>query len=128
MDDTDHPQTFSILPAECVGVATQNDDGTLDIGGLSVQLGKVWWNDNQIAVYVRRLNHDLTVIEIHMAHHDGLAQEELDTQNEEAQRYPLGPKEYWRSQQVGKWTYGADGHLMTNEEFEADWDESDDDE
>jgi len=22
---------------------------------------------------------------------------------------------------VGKYTYGADGHLMTNEDFEADW-------
>jgi hypothetical protein len=58
-----------------------------------------------------------------IAQHDGYAQEELDDENEEAERYPLGPKEYWRSKIVGKWTTGADKHLITNEEFEADWDE-----
>lgn len=127
----DEPKTFLILPAEYVGSARQNDDGTIDIGGLSVQLGRVWWNDNAIGVYVRRINTDLTVIEIHMARHDGLSQEELDHQNDEAMRYPLGPKEYWRSEMVGKYTYGPDGHLMTDEEFEIDWAEDcdcDDDE
>jgi len=52
---------------------------------------------------------------------DGYAQEELDAENAEAVRYPLGPKEYWRGRMVGKYTYGLDGHLMTNEDFEADW-------
>jgi hypothetical protein len=29
--------------------------------------------------------------------------------------------EYWRGRMVGKYTYGADGHLMSNEDCEADW-------
>lgn len=52
---------------------------------------------------------------------EAAAQEELDVENAEAGRYPLGPKEYWRGRMVGKYTYGSDGHLMTNEDFEADW-------
>jgi hypothetical protein len=51
----------------------------------------------------------------------GLAQEELDEENREAERYPLGPKAYWRSKMVGKYTYGLDQHLMTDEEFEQEW-------
>lgn len=39
----------------------------------------------------------------------------------EAERYVLSPKEYWRSAMVGKYTYGADQHLMTDQEFEEDW-------
>ena len=34
-----------------------------------------------------------------------------------------GPKEYWRGRMVGKYTYGSDGHQMTDEDFEADWPE-----
>jgi death-on-curing protein len=52
---------------------------------------------------------------------DEYAQEELDQENDEANRYPLGPKEYWRGRMVGKYRYGRDGHLMTNDEFESDW-------
>lgn len=52
------------------------------------------------------------------------AQEELDAENAEAERYPLGAKEFWRSRLVGKATYGADAHPMTNEECESDWDQS----
>jgi hypothetical protein len=50
----------------------------------------------------------------------------LDAKNEEAERYPLGPKEYWRGEMVGKYRYGSDSHVMTNEEFEADWEEGED--
>jgi death-on-curing protein len=80
---------------------------------------------NPAAVYVRRLSgktEGLSVSEIIISVvGDGYAQEELDAENAEAARYPLGPKEYWRGRMVGKYTYGADGHLMTNEDFEADW-------
>lgn len=80
---------------------------------------------NPAAVYVRRLSgktEGLSVSEIIISVvGDGYAQEELDAENAEAARYPLGPKEYWRGRMVGKYTYGADRHLMTNEDFEADW-------
>jgi hypothetical protein len=36
-------------------------------------------------------------------------------------RYPLGPKEFGRNRLVGKATYGQDGHLMTDAEFDEDW-------
>ena len=58
---------------------------------------------------------------IHMAQHSGLFDEELAYQGEQAENYPLGPKEYWRSEMVGKYTYGLDNHFMTNEEFEEYW-------
>ena len=45
----------------------------------------------------------------------------LDAENEEAERYPLGLKEFWRSRLVGKATYGIGGHPMTDAEFELDW-------
>ncbi len=80
---------------------------------------------NPAAVYVRRLSgktEGLSISEIIISVvGDGYAQEELNAENAEAVRYPLGPKEYWRGRMVGKYTYGADGHLMTNEDFEADW-------
>jgi death-on-curing protein len=80
---------------------------------------------NPAAVYVRRLSgktEGLSISEIIISVvGDGYAQEELDAENAEAARYPLGPKEYWRGRMVGKYTYGADGHLMTDEDFEADW-------
>jgi prophage maintenance system killer protein len=80
---------------------------------------------NPAAVYVRRLSgktEGLSISEVIISVvGDGYAQEELDAENAEAARYPLGPKEYWRGRMVGKYTYGRDGHLMTNEDFEADW-------
>jgi len=122
-----------ILPAEFIGHAAHGDDGILRIGTprsdgsgvVEIRLIKGdlprWWNDKTVAVYVRRSAHDLSVVEIQMAQHSGLFDEELEYQNEQAENYPLGPKEYWRSEQVGKYTYGIDNHLMTNEEFEAEW-------
>lgn len=109
-----------ILPAEFIGNA-RIVDGRLDIGGVKIQLGD--WGPSGVSIYVRRSSADLTVMEICMARHDGLAQEELDQENLEAERYSLGPKEYWREKIVGKYTCGPDGHLVTNDEFEKDWDE-----
>ena len=132
-------QEFTILPAEFVGNAAHGDDGILRIGTPSsdgsgvveIRLTKGdlprWWRTNTVAVYVRRFAHDLSVVEILMAQHSGLFDEELEYQNEQAKIYPLGPKEYWRSEQVGKYTYGIDNHLMTNEEFEEDWCEFEED-
>lgn len=119
------PDPVLILPAEFVGLA-RTVEGQLDIGGVKVTAE--WSVDGTVAVYVRRESATLRVMEIHMAKHDGLAQEELDEENAEAERYPLGPKEYWRSKMVGKYRYGADAHLMTEDEFEEDWfDDSEDD-
>jgi hypothetical protein len=136
---------FYIMPAEHVGEARHGDNGILRIGEagpdgtgvVEINLARTgldpagyccWWNTHTVGVYVRRASDDLSVIEIHMARHDGLSQEELDAENAEAERYPLGAKEYWRAKMVGKYTYGPDGHLMTNEEFEADWAEGCDEE
>ena len=110
-----------ILPAECIGVV-ETVDGKLDIGGLKVEVGP--WGQGRIAVYVRRLSSDLQIAEIHMARHDGLCSEELEEQNRQAEIYPLGPKEYWRGVMVGNYTYGEDQHLMTSDDFEKDWEES----
>lgn len=112
---------FYILPAEFVGMAEIDKDGYLDIGG--VKILAPW---GTVGVYVLRSSDDLSVIEIHMARHDGLAQEELDRENAEAERYPLGPKAYWREKMVGKYRYGTDHHLMTDAEFEEDWYDDDD--
>ena len=129
-------QKFTILPAEFVGNAAHGDDGVLRIGTprsdgsgvVEIRLTKgdlqCWWHTKTVSVYVRRFSDDLSVAEIHMAQHSGLFDEELAYQNEQAENYPLGPKEYWRSEQVGKYTYGKDNHLMTNEEFEAEWEEA----
>ncbi len=123
----------NILPPEFIGHAAHGDDGILRIGTprsdgsgvVEIRLTKGdlprWWRDKTVAVYVSRSAHDLSVVEIQMAQHSGLFDAELEYQNEQAEIYPLGPKEYWRSEQVGKYTYGIDNHLMTNEEFEEDW-------
>ena len=46
-----------------------------------------------------------------------VAQEELEPENAEARRYPLGAKEFWRNRLVGKASYGQDVHLMTDAEL-----------
>lgn len=116
----DESQTHCILPAEHVGDA-QVRDGLLDLGGLKIPMAPWIRGDGMVNVFVRRDSTDLSVFHILMSRGDGLVQEELDHQNEEAERYPLGPKEYWRSKMVGKYLYGPDNHLMTDEEFEMDW-------
>ena len=108
---------FYIMPAEFVGMAEEKD-GVLNVGGLEVNTGG-WWNTGDIAVYVRRNSQNLQVIEVVMAKHDGLSQEELDSQNDEAARYPLGAKEYWRSKHL------AEGN--TEEEFNDFWGGDEDD-
>jgi hypothetical protein len=104
----------NILPAEYFGLAQVTDD-YLDVGGLRIKMD--WRGCSNVPVFVRRNSDDLSVAEVILAHHDGYAQEELDAQNAEANRYPLGKKEYWRTQMVGKYTDGK-GHPMTDEQFE----------
>ncbi len=122
-----------ILPPQFIGDAAHGDDGVIRIGTprsdgsgvVEIQLMKRgkphWWYTNTVPVYVSRFADDLSIAEIQMAQHDGLAEAELEFQNQQAYVYPLGPKEYWRSEQVGKYTYGVDNHLMTNEEFDDEW-------
>lgn len=109
-----------ILAAEHVGTAKARD-GKLNIGGLEVP----WTAGDNVDVYVRRSSADLSIFEIHMAPHDGLANEQLEQQNEEAAHHPLGAKEYWRREMVGRYRFGSDQHLMTNAEFEAEWHDDD---
>lgn len=98
----------------------------------TIQVGELLIRDvhgyNPAGVYVRRISgttDGISVAEIIISVvGDGYAQEELDAENDEAERYPLGPKEFWRSRLVGKAAYGTDSHPMTDSEFEADWDES----
>jgi hypothetical protein len=106
-----------IPPAEFFGVADA-PDRRLVLGGIEVPV----WGE-RVSVYIRRCSSDLSVAAIEIAAHDGPEQEELELLNLEAERYPLGPKEYWRSKMVGKYTYGPDGYPMTQEDFEEHWSE-----
>lgn len=51
---------------------------------------------------------------------DEYAQEELDAEKAEAERYPLGVKEFCPNRLVGRAFRGIDQHSMTDEEFDAD--------
>jgi hypothetical protein len=118
-----------IMPAECVGVA-KIIDGVLDVGGLKIELGRPGYvsglgdDDPGLAVYVRRLFHEGSVFDVALSFGDGLAQEELDNENDEAQNYPLGVKEYWRKKEVGNYLIGTDRRVMTDLDFEIEWAES----
>jgi len=113
-----------IYPAEYVG--------DLPYEGNKIAVGEIEIDDvhgyNPAAVYVRRISgkvEGISVAEVIISVvGDFYAQEELDAENAEANRYPLGPKEYWRAKIVGRALYGADRHPMTNEEFEAEWNEA----
>ena len=126
------PRPLTILPAEYAGKARHDKDGVLrigiDDGVVEIRLersrgGIGWWDTGMVDVYVRRSASDLTVEEIIMARHDGPDNEELIAQQAEAARYPLGEKEYWRSVMVGKYLVGDDDHLMTDAEFESQYDD-----
>lgn len=130
---TEPNPTFFIMPAEHFGEAAHDAEGFLTIGEgehvVRVPLSKGsfpgWWDTGTVGVYVRRMSDDLSVCEIHIARHDGLDQEQLDEENRQAEIYPLGAKEYWRQKMVGKDACGPDGHLMTDDDFEAEWFEDD---
>lgn len=110
-------------PAEFVGPLPYDDH--------EIKVGEHLISDvhgyNPASVYVRRLSgktEGLSVSEIIISVvGDRYAQEELDEENAEAARYPLGPKEYWRGRMVGTYTYGTEGRLMTDEDFEAEWED-----
>lgn len=112
-----------IYPAEYVGDLPYADH-TVTIGDLVIHDVHGY---NPAGIYVRRISgktEGISVAEIIIsAVGDGYAQEELDAENAEAERYPLGVKEFWRSRLVGKATYGKDSHPMTDDEFESDWSE-----
>jgi len=116
-----------MYPAEFVGSLSYNEH-TIHIGDLAI--GDVH-GYNPAGVYVRRVSgktDGISVGEVIISViGDHYAQEELDAENDEAERYPLGPKEYWRARLVGKAIYGHDQHPMTAEGFEADWVESEQD-
>jgi hypothetical protein len=39
----------------------------------------------------------------------------------EADEHPAGPKEFFRAERVGKVARGEDHHLLTDDEFDAEW-------
>lgn len=131
----------TISPAEYVGDAGHDAEGNLTIGigdkTVTVNLSRAgldpdgypgWWKTRTVGFYVRRDSTDLSVIEVVMARHDGYAQEELDEANRQAEIFPLGPREYWRGEVVGKSTHGLDCRPMKDAEFEEDWADGADDE
>lgn len=75
----------------------------------------------ELPIYVRRRSSDPPVVEIAADLDGALAEEELLCDAAEAERYPLGPKEYWRTRSVGCWHYGSDDHVMTEADFEEFW-------
>ncbi|MBY8872008.1 Fic family protein [Micromonospora sp. PLK6-60] len=115
-----------IYPAEYVGELPYEDH--------SIKIGDHVIRDvhgyNPASIYVRRISgkaEAVTVAEIIISIvGDGYAQEELDALNAEAERYPLGQKEFWRARMVGNYLYGPDQHPMTNEDFEEEWAEVED--
>jgi hypothetical protein len=113
-----------MYPAEYIGDLAYRDH-TIEVGDLTVRDVHGY---NPAGVYVRRVSgktDGISVVEIIVTViGDRYAQEELDAENAEAGRYPLGKKEFWRNRLVGKATYGSDAHPMTDAEFEADWSES----
>jgi hypothetical protein len=113
-----------IYPAEYVGPLSY-EDHTILVGDLVIHDVHGY---NPAGVYIRRISgktEGISVAEIIIsAVGDSYAQEELEAENAEAERYPLGAKEFWRARLVGQVTYGPDDHPMTNEEFESDWEES----
>lgn len=124
LESAEHPEVnLEIFPIEFVGLLPYQEN--------KIILGDLVIDDihgyNPASVFVRRVSgktEGISVTEVVISViGDGYAQEELDVENMEAERYPLGPKECWRQKMVGKYRYGADNHLMTNEDFEDDWSE-----
>jgi len=113
-----------IYPAEYIG-ALPYENHTVHVGDLVIHDVHGY---NPAGLYLRGISgktQGISVAEIIISVvGDGHAQEELDAENAEVERYPLGAKEYWRARLVGKAIYGPDDHLLTDQEFEADWSES----
>ena len=108
-----------------IGTPDENGDGACFVP----------YREGEAEVFVRRISDDLSVYQIVISRGDGLFQEVLDGQNFEADRYPLGPKEYWRSKMVGEYLIGeyeanASGResdtVMTDADFERYWAEDED--
>ena len=119
--------------AEFVGYAKHDAEGNLTVGSSdgTVTLnpasttpraaGNSWWQDRKVCVYVRRSVWDLSVIEVHMVCDARLAHEEAEEQRLQAEQYPLGSKQYWRGELVGKAVDLTGERVMTNEDFDAEW-------
>lgn len=87
------PEMVYILSAEHFGTV-QTEGGVLHIEGLEIPY--LEWHDGKVHVYVRRSSKDLSIMEVHMTRHAGLAEEQLEQQNAEANADPRGPEAYWR--------------------------------
>ena len=111
-----------IYPAEYVG-SLPYEDHVLQLGDLRISDVHGF---NPASVYVRRISgkaDGFSIAEVVISVvGDAYAQEELDAENAEAERYPLGAKEYWRGKLVGRASF-ADGHIMSDDEFEEYWEE-----
>ena len=120
------------------GWATHGKDGILSIGtpgpngdGLvGIPLTKDgkpgWFSTNEVAIYVTRYSDDGSIAEISMDIEDGLTYCDFDFQSELGKSSPLGQKEYWRNELVGKHFYEDENLFMTNEDFEFEWSQFED--
>lgn len=86
---------FVIGPAE-FAVAATTVDGHIHIGE-----ARIPWPQDMAHIYVRRLIQpgdpsDGKVMEVHLAAHDGLAQEDLSQMERDAEQHPLGPVAFFR--------------------------------
>ncbi len=98
-----------IPPAELFGIANAPERRDT-IGGLDPRV--------RIAFSIGRKSSDWSITEIEIAAVDRPEQEELDVLNLEAELYPLGPEESWRSRMAGKHTCGAGHHPQRGIDFE----------
>lgn len=115
-----------MLPAERYGTtdAVTNDGADANTHGpFAVDFGGVLICSSfpEVDIYVRRSIEDLSIVWVGFANSDYLAEEEAMEQHAEANRYPLGPKEYWRPIMVGNYWSSTNGGYMTDEDFEAFW-------
>ena len=96
------------------------EDHTIRIGDLEIPDVHGY---NPAMVYLRRITgkgDGISVAEVMISVvGDHYAHEEIDVENFEAARYPLGEKEYWRGRMVGKYSIGA--RVMTDADFEREW-------
>lgn len=103
-----------------IGTPQHNGNGLVDIP--LTKGGKPgWFSTNEVAIYVTHYSDDGSIAAITMAIEDGLTYCDFDFRSEQGKSSPLGPKEYWRNELVGKHFYEAADRIMTNEDFEIEW-------
>ena len=118
-------KSIQLLPTEHLLTTRTNERGVLVVGeGDDRQEIQFHAPNLKLDFYVNRSSEDLSILNLAWSKGDRYAQEELDAQNEAANAHPAGAKFYWKSRMVGIYK-NHDGSLMTEEDFESEWDEGD---